>query len=275
MFLLLVLLFNLKEIDGSQFFTQDVYPNFGYCKYIVDLYLNDQSSVTVFNSNGAKRLQNDIIIKAMEDVLPATIYTEINDALVEKIHDMGDELNVPSTSKSYFAMASSVDWFYSKLDLLSKVNTNGKWIFLLVNVEKEDVELLAVSSFKNHKMLNILMIFIDSQKGVFLSSFSPFRINNQGRRGEIWTKEVNLQNLDDILSKVDRICEKKVEDLQGFELKVATFYEASKISEILDRPIPFLFKKFLNCEFKYYETPGNTYGSRLENGSFTGEFQML
>lgn len=275
MYLHLSSLFFLKVAYGYAFFTVQEYPNLNYCKNILRTYLNDQSSVKVFNFEENESFQNDIIMKALQTVLPAVIFSEINENIVDKHNDMGDELNVPSTSKSYFAMASSMDKIYSKLHLLAQMNINGKWVFLFVKVTTKNAEEFIIATFKNYKMLNVLIFLIDDEQKVSVMSFNPFHLDSSGQRGEVWVDEVKLQNLPRILAKIDGMCEKKVQNLNGYELKVSTFYETSEISKIIDEQIPSLFKKSLNCKYKYFETQGNTYGSRLPNGSFTGEIGLF
>lgn len=252
-------------------YTPIKYTNLKYCRKIVELFLNDQSSVTIFNSMKANNFYDDSIIKAMETVLPALIYSSINESLADSINDMGDELNVPSNSKSYFGMTNSVEWIFDHLKHFARINTNGKWMFFVEKVKRTDIELLIVSAFKNHKMLNVLIIFVDLNLNIFVASYNPFELVSNNQRGEIWIKEVKQENLPEILPKIDKICEKKVENLHEFELSVSTFYEPSKMSKLTDEPIPFLFQKALNCKYRYFETAGNIYGSRLPNGSLTGE----
>lgn len=265
---LLLLLF-VSSIDG--FFIQKEHSNLIFTKNIVKSFLSDQSSVTVFKSKESKDNLVDVIIEAIESVLPALIYDEITETLAETINDMGDELNVPSRTKCYLAFGFSVDWIYKQLKFFARINTNGKWILFLVNVEKVDVELLILQAYQSHRMLNILIFFIDHREEVYLTFYNPFKLDSFGNRGEMWTGELKQKNVPTVLSKIHKITEKKIEDLQGFELKVSTYSGASQLSQIFDGPIANLFQKTLNCKYKFFQTHDNVYGSRLPNGSLTGE----
>lgn len=244
--------------------------NLRLCKDIVETFFRGQTSVTVFKDRSSKHLFRSEVIRLIQTIAPILVYDGISESLVERIHDMGDELNVPSVTKSYLAMSESADWISLNLNLFASVNTNGKWIFFLVNVEKSAAESLLKEAFEKHKMLNVLVIFVNQKSKVFVGSFNPFQLNGENRRGKIWLQEVKRENLSQISGKIERKFNKKFKNLQRFELKVSTFYEASKTSDIINEAIPELFKKTLNCKLKYFETSDGIYGSRLPNGSFTG-----
>lgn len=250
---------------NAYFIDNNTNHNLKFCKNIVESFLQGQDSVTVFKDDKSKDFYRSEIIKAIQTIVPVLVYDGINEDLADKIHDMGDELNVPSMTKSYLALSESSEWINLNLNLFSKVNTNGKWIFFLVNFEEDKAEILLENGFKKHKMMNILLFFIDRRANIFVASFNPF-----DRLNKFWLMKVKFKNLPEILDKVKKVFEKKVENLNGFELKVSTFYEASKTSDILNEPIPELFKKALNCNFKFSETSDGIYGSQLPNGSFTG-----
>lgn len=246
--------------------------NITLCKDIAKTFLSGQESVTVFNANRLRENYPNGVLKAIEAILPLLIYDEVDEVLVTKIHDMGDELNLPSMSKSYMVFSESTDWIALKLNLFSRINTNGKWIFFMSHIEKREAEILLKKAFEKHKMLNILTIYVDKQLRIFTASYNPFKLDNQGKRGKMWSREVKIENLSKVLEKVDKVFEKKVGDLQGFELKVSTFYEPSKISDFLNEPMPDLVEKALNCKLKFVRTEDGNFGTRLANGSFSGQF---
>lgn len=269
MFLWFVLL--ISSVDGFLIESR-LKVNLTFCKDIAKTFLSGQESVTVFIANSLQETYSNGVLKAVEAILPVLIYDQVDEVLVMKIHDMGDELNIPSMSKSYMVFSESTKWIVWKLNLFSRINTNGKWIFFLTNIEKREAEILLKKAFEKHKMMNILTIYVDTQSRVFTASYNPFKLDSQGNRGKMWSREVKIENLPKILEKVDKIYEKKVKALEGFELKVSTFNEPSKISEFQNEPMSDLVEKALNCKLKFVQTQDGTYGTRLPNGSFSGQF---
>lgn len=104
--------------------------NLRLCTDIVKGFMHGQESVNVFKSSKSINYDENEIIKTFQTVSPVLVYEENNEVLVEKIHDMGDELNVPSVTKSFLAMSESTEFISSNLNFFSHEPTENGFSFL-------------------------------------------------------------------------------------------------------------------------------------------------
>ncbi|CRL07718.1 CLUMA_CG020672, isoform A [Clunio marinus] len=234
-------------------------------------YLVDQESLTIFDTGKSKNVfkYKSQFLSIFHSILPCITYRNLNDSLVRKISDMGNEISLPSTSKSYLALGSySIS---SHLPLYAKINTNGKWIFLLIELKHIQVERILINAWTNHKMANILVFSLDKRLKLFVTSFNPFK--KQGNDyGTFWSMQINNENLSMILKVVENIFENKISNLQDYPLKGVFFRE----DDCLDNIIVGIFQKALNVKYEIVlPRDGDTIGTRLPNGSFTGELKDI
>lgn len=270
--IVLVIYFSKFVYCEIQNMSEPEHPDLIFLDNIMTKFLENQESVTFFDIDQSitLKIHTIMILKILQSILPVKVYGGLNKALAENIHDMGNELSIPSTTKSYFVISMSTDLFFDKLRLFSQVNTNGRWFFVLVNVEQTQVKSLLTSAWTAHKMANILVLYLDKQYKMFIESYNPFKIKDK-QRGTFWNSVVNYQNIPAILKMVENIFETKVRDLQHYKLKAAYFSDISYLNSILDKQMMEVFEKTLNTKFTFVGPRDGRYlGTRQPNGSITG-----
>lgn len=244
---------------------------------IIRKFVGNQASISIFDIDNTDILsrRKSVLHRIINAITPVYVYKGLNESLARKITDMGDELEVPSTSKSYVVMSASTNLVARKLKCFASINTNGKWIFTLVLVDSADVDALLIKAWNEFKMANIFVIFSDIQSNLFVKSFNPFRLR-ENQHGTFFNEAVNMETLSKILRKVDGIYDKKVRNLQNYPLKATMFKETSDQNEILDMEMKKIFEKILNTNFTIFQPSDYKYhGTRLPNGTFTGEIEAL
>lgn len=240
-------------------------------KAVTEKFFHAQRSITVFNVDETKTLKTNQILQVLETVAPVKIFNYINENLANKIHDMGEELDLPKTTTGYFIISESIEKVKQNLKFFSRVNTNGKWFLLLYNVKKTKVESLLITAFENYKMLNILSVYLDEISKLYVSSYFPFEINGV-QRGKIWTEALKHKTLLEILYQIEEIDNKKIANLHQYSLKVSVVDKKlkSEIYDVMDSHIFEIFQKTLNCNFKFIASRDGSFGSRLSNKTYTG-----
>lgn len=244
---------------------------------IIEAFFVDQESVTIFNVDKSLELreQESSVAKVIQGIAPVMIYDELCDELAVKISDMGEELDLPSTTKSYLLTTASIDLMTKYLPLFAKINTNGKWIFAMIDIKQSEIESILVKAWVEHHMANIvvLMFFEDEMR---VMSFNPFELHNN-KHGTFWSpSEVTSENLSDILEKLEDIFDGKVRNLQNYQLFATRFLEISEHNKILDKEMMKVFETTLNTKFVLTSSlDGEYHGNRLDNGSFTGSIRMV
>lgn len=239
---------------------------------ILRKFIGNQASITVFDIDKDQDLlwRKSTLHRVLNKITPLLIYGGLNESLVETINDMGNELGLPSTSKSYYAISKSTELIKQNLILFSKVNANGKWIFSLIQVNADDIKSLLITAWINFKMANILIIFSDNKSTIFVMSYNPFCFK-ENQHGAFLTEEVNLETLPSILEKIERIFERKVRNLQNYPLKAFVLKSNSDQNKILDMEMRKVFEKTLKTKFTLF-VPAN---SRISNESFNGKIKFL
>lgn len=87
------------------------------------------------------------------------------------LSDMQEEIMEPSSAIGYLIVSSSIYNVLSSLKYLAEINTNGRWLFILINVKRKSAENLLQSAWKEQRMLN-LIIFLAVEIGkVFQMKF--------------------------------------------------------------------------------------------------------
>lgn len=243
---------------------------------ILEEFFLDQESVTIFNVDKSLYLREheSAVAEVIQKIAPVMIYDELWNELASRITDMGDELNVPSTTKSYFLTTASVSLTIKHLPLFAEINANGKWIFTTVELKQSEVESILATAWNQYKMANILALtFIDDKMSVV--SFNPFETQNE-KHGKFWYSEVNSESLLKILKKVSNIFDMKVKNLQTYFLKATKFLDISEHNKLLDAEMMKVFEKTLNTKFTFaVSRDGDYHGTRLSNGTFTGSIREV
>lgn len=243
---------------------------------IVRKHLSGHESVKVFDLDKTLSLDYEMqILRTLQSVTSVTIYEGINETLTESFNDMGDELNVPSTSESYFVLTTSSGLLVENLNLFSRINTNGKWIFTLIRVKLSEVDALLVSAWRDHKMANILVLFSDNEARFYIKSYNPF-VMNRGTLGKFWTAEIKHDNIEMILKQIENIFEKKLTNLRDYQLTASIFFDTFKHNRMLDYVMLDVFEGSLKTKFIFAQTTdgSNSRGNQLPNGTFTGDFEL-
>lgn len=235
-------------------------------------FLVNQESITIFSVYKSSELLGikRVYLKILASIAPLIIYDRIDEALVEKIHDMGTEISLPSTTKAYFALSPSASLITQHLKFFSGINTNGKWVFAMRAVDQTEVDKVLQTAWTEHKMVNVLILFWDSNSKMFVKSYNPFV-----RMNRFWTFEVLHENLDVILTKVENVFEKKVTNLRDYNFRATKFLDGFVHNNINDQEIMFIFEKVLKTKFilvPVRDAAGR--GVRLPNNTFTGEIAV-
>lgn len=262
----------------------------------VSLYLSfqNQKSVTFFNDNNdtcrdekasASKL---VVLKSLHKTSSVIFYNDLNLKLALNIHDMGFEINSPSITKGYLFLSRSARRTTKSLGLFSKINTNGRWIFVLSEVEVSEIKPLLIKAWTKYKMLNILIFLINiSHEKFVLASFNPFELNGR-KRGKFFIQNINHETIDVILNYSLGMLDKKIKNLHGFGLDFGMFpsettaspvYDSNKTFvkyEDLDGKMAEMFGQYMNAKINYILPPDNyEIGFRLPNKTFTGSIGLV
>lgn len=250
-----------------------------YCQSFLDVnlfetilhaFLTKQDSITVFNVDQSldSTTYDDLVLQMMQSIKPVRIFDGMNEEFVKKYNDMGDELNLPSDTKSYFVLSTTTELLRSNLHFFSRINANGKWIFVIVNVDPKSVELLLINAWNEHKMANILVIFSDSHSKVFIKDYNPFKLVD-GQHGSFWTSEINEKYILYISKHIENIFEKKVTNLHNYPLKASFYHGQFDYNRKYDEEMSRIFEKVLNTQFSIVNP---NFGNSLSvDETFTGE----
>lgn len=76
---------------------------------------------------------------------------------------MGENIRSPSTANGYMVFVDDIKMFLGYLLKFSKINANGKWIFIFKTMPFNKVENVLEQAWIRHKMLNILGVVIMSK----------------------------------------------------------------------------------------------------------------
>lgn len=196
---------------------------------------------------------------------------------------MGNELVSPSTTKGYVVITGSLIILKESVIRFARINTNGKWMMFLIDLEISKAKTLLKEAWTNYKMINILVILVDLKQYKFtVLSYNPFILNDDESRGQFWNMELNAATIEEAVKNIDGIYERKVKNLHGFplnvimfELKVVTpkpILDGNSVRyKFLDGVLAQMFQSYLNCRINFMPPRDNTNaGIRHSNGSFTG-----
>lgn len=120
--------------------------------------------------------------------------------------------------------------------------------------------------------MHILVTFSDEKFDFFVTSFNSFSINDSGQRENIWMAKLLNESLAEVLSFVNKIYEKKIDNLHGFVLKALVINENKKssLNEILKVEVIDVFKRTLKCNFNFIKARDGLLESRFHNRTFAG-----
>lgn len=237
--------------------------NWGHVEKILRPLLKHQDSVTVFKvipDNSLKLFNNHgSALQMIQSLVPVKIFDSIDEIIVNKFHDMGDEYNSPSTIKSYFVLSTATEVLDQHLKFFSKINTNGKWIFVLIDVNPRLIESLLMEAWNVHKMTNILALFSDKHSKTFIKFYNPFK-RSGSEFGSFWTSELNNETIS-MADEIKNMFERKVANLQNYPLKASIYPNKFQHNQILDDTMKEVFEKALNAQLMLVHIPlGNSKG---------------
>lgn len=253
--------------------TVDLSARWGLLRNVYEDFIgNEQASIAVFDidTNKAADIRKDALHKVLNSIRPVLVYDDLNAEIAEEISDMGGDLDSPLTSKCYVAMSTSTALIEDNLKFSAKVNTNGKWIFTMIEVTSADVEALLIRAWSVYMMTNILITYSDLNSDLFVKSFNPFELNGK-QHGKFYTQAVQDETLPEIRKELDNVFRRKVRNLQSYPLKATRFPEPSGQNAILDEEMQKIFKTMLNTNFTVFEANEGKF-SRIKhpNGTFVG-----
>lgn len=249
----------------------DEIPNLALITSVITSFVAKQESVTVFDVDKSEKLfgRKSALYRTIHSSIPILIYDGLDETRASAINDMGGELEVPSITKSYFVISSSAKILEANLKHFATINTNGRWFFGLIGVEKSEVENVLRTCWTKHRMTNIVGMSLNPDKKINVQSYNPFNVvNNQGTFS---SEELNIDSLPKILNSIENFLDQKVKMLKNYKFIATRFIDKSDHSLILDAEFMEVFQKILNVQFTI-EPPsdGLFFGKRLRNGSFTG-----
>lgn len=224
------------------------------------------------------------VIKYLHSTVSLIVYDGLNDTLVSVINDMGDELVSPSTTKGYVVITESLSILKRSVLWFENINTNGRWMICLIDLKIQDVKDFLKEAWTNNKMLNILIILINSKQLKFnVISYNPFMLNADETRGQYWNEELNADTKAIVLNYTDDIFGTKVKNLHHYPLKVIMFESLMTAIPIFDdnRKITHykyiegvlvqMIQSYLNCSIEYLKPRDNgRMGFRAPNGTVSG-----
>lgn len=224
------------------------------------------------------------VIKSLHSTVSLIVYDGLHDTLVHEINDMGDELVSPSTTKGYVVITASLSILKQSVMWFENINSNGRWMIFLTDLELKDVKNFLKDAWTNNKMLNILIILIDIKQLKFnVISYNPFILNDNEKRGQFWNEELNADTKAIVLNYIDDIFGTKVQNLHHYSLKVIMFESEMTAIPIFDdnRNITHykyiegvviqMIQSYLNCSIEYLKPRDNgRMGFRAPNGTISG-----
>lgn len=130
-----------------------------------------------------------------------------------EFHDMGEGIGHPSIIKSYMVFVDLLDTFFGFLLKFSRINSNGKWIFIFDNHTLEQIEYVFEEIWNKHKMLNILGVLFKDQRLQYCF-YNPFQFNSKGVRGVFHYFDFYEWN------RANEIYNKRLNNLYGYPMRV-------------------------------------------------------
>lgn len=193
-----------------------------------------------------------------------------------------------STAHGYFVRTNLIDFInYRSLEKIASTNPKSTVMINIVEGTLEDSKELLRIAYDEYQMLNVAVLsYIPKFENdrmvmveVIACVYNPFHENSP----ETFCIDFHPFNLDENLIKFEKYRRKRVEDLQGYKLKVNIFEfdmksipvydENGKISHYTypDGELLNAIAKYMNFTPVYVENAeGEDYGYQDSNGNFTG-----
>lgn len=174
-----------------------------------------QTTLVIFSLHNDKDHRLDVFHKRIiyNPIIGIEIWKITNNANKLEFHDMGAGIEDPSINKSYMVFVDLMETFFKFLFKFTKINSNGKWIFIFDNHTVEDVTLVFEEAWNKYTMLNILGVLVIDQKLQFCL-YNPFQFNSKGVRGVFHYFEFYEWN------KADEIYKDRLNNLYGYPMRV-------------------------------------------------------
>lgn len=233
---------------------QDIVMRTELLSEILEKYLLDQESVIFFNiktTNGTLgnyTIKEAYFLSNLAKIRPVIVYKGLNQSNVDRLSDMGNEMKQPSTTKSYLSITAYKPHLLNSLKYFSKINTNGKWIFI-VAMKSEDVKDVFIKAWQDYQMSNIMFIFEKSYNKFHIAMFNPFD-RSESSYGKFYEIEINKKNLNSILNLIEEFSRRYGRKIINYELKKLTVFGDGGFNSILDNQMEDLFDFAMKIKMK-------------------------
>lgn len=243
---------------------------------ILQKYLSDQESISFFNLKMTKIIRNSTMTETsffnvLERIKSIYIFKNIDQKLVNRINDMGDELKQPSVTKAYITVTSSKELLSENLKYLTQINSNGKWIFALGFMSSSDVEEILTKAWE-HKMSNILAV---SEKvgEYFVTMYNPFD-RSENSVGKFYEIKISEKYLGDIISLMNNFSKRYGRKISNFHMVKAKLDDFHNFGSFADRQMEELFEFVMKTRMNCIAL-GATLGTKFDNGTLTGDLKLI
>lgn len=253
---------------------------------VIFSYFDDQAFMTVVDDSGLSHSLNLLSCEGSYYFRALTVYSTIDEInFGVKITD--GSLSSYPTTQGYLIRTFSENFEENFLKKLSSFNPRTSLMFNLVNVDFEASKDWLKIAYDEYKLLNIVALCYKPkiednfliEIEVFMCLYNPF----SEKSSDIICLNFDNENLEENLVKMKDFRKKRIENLQGFPLKidifeygmksVAVYDKSGKISHFTypDGELLNSIAKIMNFTPVYLEREGKaTYGFQFPNGTFTG-----
>lgn len=254
-------------------------------------YFKDQAFITVVDFNtGLQHSTNAISCNRDHYFRPLDIYDSNENLNLEVIASGG--LSSFPTSHGYFIRTNLKDFENGLFEKLAKANPKIGLMINIVDLTLDESKNQLKIGYEKYKMLNTAaMCYIpkfENENGmqyeINICLYNPFHEDSP----ETFCIEFNLLNLNENLKIMENFRKKRIENLQGYNMKVnifeydmksvAVFDKKGKLSHYTypDGEILNFIAKYMNFTPVYItNTDEDNYGYQDANGNFTGSLGAL
>ena len=254
-------------------------------------FFKDQAFITVVDFNtGLQHSTNAISCNQNQQFRPLDIYNS-NENLNLEVIDSGGLSSYP-TSHGYFIQTNLKDFENGLFEKLAKANPKICLMINIVDLTLEESKNQLKIGYEKYKMLNTAALCTVRKFGsdesteytINICLYNPFR----EEFSDTFCIEFDLLNLDQNLKIMENFRRERIENLQGYNLKVnifeydmksvAVFDKKGKLSHYTypDGEILNFIARYMNFTPVYIKNDdGDNYGYQDGNGNFTGSLAAL
>jgi hypothetical protein len=249
-------------------------------------YFSDQAFMTVVDSSGHHHCMNSLSCEGTYYFRPVDVYNSLESINFGPKVKKGS-LSSYSTAHGYFVRATLADFEKGFFEKLSIFNPRTSLMFNIVDASVEKSKELLRIGYEKYKMLNVaaLCYLFKFEQGrlagydIYLCMYNPFR----EKTPEILCLNFKKSNLEKNLITMNAFRKKRIENLQGFPLKVNIFEFQMKSLAVRDSKeelshytypdgeMLMSIAKHMNFTPVYLPNHDKEkYGFQFPNGTFTG-----